>query len=113
MGARPIKIYYCGVIAQMGERLNGIQKVRSSILLSSTIKTKNGVYPRFLCFKDKVIGNRNADLGQRPEEQKQPQNVVFGRQAKVACEQASASDARRTNRNRVPEDEFFYRKINK
>ncbi len=28
--------YYVGVIAQLGERLNGIQEVRSSILLSST-----------------------------------------------------------------------------
>ena len=26
----------CGVVAQLGERLNGIQEVRSSILLSST-----------------------------------------------------------------------------
>ena len=34
------KIYYCGVIAQMGERLNGIQKVSGSIPLSSTIKMK-------------------------------------------------------------------------
>ena len=30
------KIYNYGVVAQMGERLNGIQKVRGSIPLSST-----------------------------------------------------------------------------
>ena len=27
---------YCGVVAQLGERLNGIQEVRGSIPLSST-----------------------------------------------------------------------------
>ena len=36
MSARPIILLQHGVIAQMGERLNGIQEVRSSILLSST-----------------------------------------------------------------------------
>ena len=38
-----------------------------------------------------------------PKKQKQPQNVVFGRRAKVACEQASVSEAMRTKRNRVSE----------
>jgi hypothetical protein len=32
----------CGVVAQLGERLNGIQEAASSILASSTIK-KRGV----------------------------------------------------------------------
>ena len=34
-------VMHIGVVAQLGERLNGIQEVRSSILLSST-KNKKG-----------------------------------------------------------------------
>ena len=36
-----------GVIAQLGERLNGIQEVRSSILLSSTNSKKTVLRGRF------------------------------------------------------------------
>ena len=36
---------YIGDIAQLGERLNGIQEVSGSIPLSSTLQTKN--QPRF------------------------------------------------------------------
>ena len=37
-------VLQCGVIAQLGERLNGIQEVRSSILLSSTNNVKRFGY---------------------------------------------------------------------
>jgi hypothetical protein len=42
----------CGVVAQLGERLNGIQEAASSILASSTNKIKGLteiVSPFFLC----------------------------------------------------------------
>ncbi len=55
MSARLKRIYY-GVVAQLGERLNGIQEVRGSIPLSSTIKTKSVLYGRFLIFKAKKGG---------------------------------------------------------
>ncbi len=34
---REFRVRFCGVVAQLGERLNGIQEVRGSIPLSSTI----------------------------------------------------------------------------
>ena len=40
-----------GVIAQLGERLNGIQEVRSSILLSSTNSKKTVLRRRFFTAK--------------------------------------------------------------
>ena len=46
------EIYYYGVVAQLGERLNGIQEVRGSIPLSSTNK-ENGFYARFFIGKNK------------------------------------------------------------
>jgi hypothetical protein len=49
-----IKTISFGAVAQLGERLNGIQEVVSSILISSTKKIKdlgNCLSP-FLCLKD-------------------------------------------------------------
>ena len=52
-------MHFCrGAVAQLGERLNGIQEVRSSILLSSTkkeIRVCGNADPFF------VSGHRNTD----------------------------------------------------
>ena len=46
-----------GVVAQLGERLNGIQEVRSSILLSSTKKIKDlsNVLRSFFYFRNILL----------------------------------------------------------
>ena len=44
-----------GVVAQLGERLNGIQEVRSSILLSSTSFIKVRFYEPFFVEKSKSV----------------------------------------------------------
>ncbi len=41
---------HCGAVAQLGERLNGIQEVRSSILLSSTRRQKAVQKDSLFCF---------------------------------------------------------------
>ena len=49
----------CGVVAQLGERLNGIQEAASSILASSTIDNEGlsvSLAPFFYRMKDTPIG---------------------------------------------------------
>ena len=46
-----LELNYYGVVAQLGERLNGIQEVRGSIPLSSTIK-KACLYDGLFLFLD-------------------------------------------------------------
>ena len=48
------EIIFFGVVAQLGERLNGIQEVRGSIPLSSTNKRKTGLSRLFLLVKLKT-----------------------------------------------------------
>ena len=52
-----------GGIAQLGERLNGIQEVRGSIPLSSTIKKQKTPLGRFLFFNIGELGKRTPEIG--------------------------------------------------
>ena len=66
-----------GGIAQLGERLHGMQEVSGSIPLTSTNKTKRrDEFPSFR-FECEVMKIETLTVGQWPEERKQPQNVVF------------------------------------
>ena len=70
---------YFGVVAQLGERLNGIQEVRGSIPLSSTSLYKGSETEPFFNFKLSIKGNltpRGSVLLRKPRFRKKLGNFA-------------------------------------
>ena len=79
------KIYNYGVVAQMGERLNGIQKVRGSIPLSST-NIKNRL--------SKPVFSFQHNEGKRTPSKGFDYQLKVGERTPVGCKPMSACGAK-------------------